>query len=176
METHVSRNETDSGEPLIPTDCGTAAHIESSECCPVFWGDGSPCGSASGRGSCQDVTGETPPGAQEERAREQINTRDFRLWWPTYFFRRAWVHYVCAKPIRTSAEPYFGHRSAAFLIWHRMYLLHLEGEIRNITGDNSFTMPFWTWPGKGGCDVCTDQLFGSSQAGEQLSGQFSSWQ
>eukprot|EP00061_Rhincodon_typus_P007114 g28460.t1 len=124
----------------IPTDCGTAAHIESSECCPVFWGDGSPCGSASGRGSCQDVTGETPPGAQEERAREQINTRDFRLWWPTYFFRRA------------------------------------AGEIRNITGDNSFTMPFWTWPGKGGCDVCTDQLFGSSQAGEQLSGQFSSWQ
>ncbi|GCC42527.1 hypothetical protein chiPu_0026561 [Chiloscyllium punctatum] len=246
----------------IPIQCGSPAHVESGECCPPFWGDGSPCGSVSGRGRCQDITRETPQ-ERGEREREQRNSRDFRLWWPTFFFRQLcvcrgnfggadcgecaygwqgagcqarrvvtrrdistlsevererfvrlltqskvilsqryviyasgssapnsplafrrasvydvanWVHYVSAKSIRTSAEPYYGHRSAAFPSWHRMYLLHLETEIRNLTGDDAFTMPVWSWAGKAGCDVCTERLFGSSQGGGQLSGRFGSWQ
>ncbi|XP_043541965.1 tyrosinase-like, partial [Chiloscyllium plagiosum] len=247
---------------MIPIQCGTPAHVESGVCCPTFWGDGSPCGSASGRGVCQDVTGETPQ-ERAERERVQRNSRDFRLWWPTYFFRRlcvcrgnfggadcgecahgwrgAWcqarhivirrdisalplaqqrlfvqrlhqakvtlsqryviyasrsytpgsamtfrrasvydatsyLHYIASKNIG-STDSNFGHRSTGFLSWHRLYLIRLENEIRNMTGDQDFSIPIWNWAGKTHCDVCTNNLFGASLPDGHLSpgSIFSSW-
>ncbi|XP_043540901.1 5,6-dihydroxyindole-2-carboxylic acid oxidase-like, partial [Chiloscyllium plagiosum] len=248
---------------MIPIQCGTPAHVESGVCCPTFWGDGSPCGSASGRGVCQDVTGETPQ-ERAERERVQRNSRDFRLWWPTYFFRRlcvcrgnfggadcgecahgwrgawcqarhivirrdisalplaqqrlfvqrlhqakvtlsqryviyasrsytpgsamtfrrasvyniaAFMHYICFKVVSVDSNVTFAHRSTSFLSWHRLHSIHLENEIRNITGDQDFSLPYWSWAGKTHCDVCTDNLFGASLPDGQLSpgSVFSRW-
>ncbi|XP_067835043.1 tyrosinase-like [Heptranchias perlo] len=72
-----------------------------------------------------------------------------------------WMHYLCAKTLGVSSTP-FAHRSSGFLGWHKMYLLYLETEIRNMTQDDSFFIPVWTWAGKHDCDVCTDDLFGRS--------------
>ncbi|GCC18807.1 hypothetical protein chiPu_0022137, partial [Chiloscyllium punctatum] len=248
---------------MIPIQCGSPAHVARKVCCPIFWGDGSPCGSASGRGRCQDIMGETPK-ERAERAREHRNTRDFRLWWPTYFFRHlcvcqghfggvdcgecaygwqgakcqvkhivirrdistlslaeqrlfvhrlhlakttlsqryviyassspvpysplvfhratvydvaVFLHYICFKMVSVDSETTFGHRGTAFLSWHRLHCIHLENEIRNMTGDQSFSLPYWSWPGKTHCDVCTNNLFGASLPNGQLSSLsiFSSW-
>ncbi|XP_040278574.1 tyrosinase [Bufo bufo] len=39
----------------FPRACSSAEVLLSKECCPAWAGDGSPCGEASGRGTCQDV-------------------------------------------------------------------------------------------------------------------------
>ncbi|XP_038636600.1 5,6-dihydroxyindole-2-carboxylic acid oxidase-like [Scyliorhinus canicula] len=58
-----------------------------------------------------------------------------------------------------------------------MWSIHLEQEIRNITGDDSFSIPFWSWEGKTDCDVCTDDLFGRTRHGSSImqGSIFSSW-
>ncbi|XP_078062025.1 tyrosinase-like [Mustelus asterias] len=238
----------------IPLPCADRAHVEAGECCPAFWGDGSPCGSASGRGRCREVGG---LGGRGERA-------DFRLGWPGYFFRwlcwcagnyggadcgecgfgwrgegcrerhlavrrelanltagerrrfvrnlqaskvtlskryavyaseasapnsrrsfrresafnvATWVHHLTSKTLDEDGRPFYAHRSTAFPVWHRLFLLFLESEIRNVTADDSFFIPVWTWAGKGGCDVCTRDLFGSSGSDGHLKDSiFRSWQ
>ncbi|XP_060679576.1 tyrosinase-like [Hemiscyllium ocellatum] len=75
---------------MVPIQCGTPAHMKRRECCPTFSADGSPCGIISNRGRCQDITRESP-WQREERERVHGGSRDFRLWWPTYFFRRLCV-------------------------------------------------------------------------------------
>eukprot|EP00061_Rhincodon_typus_P004247 g22109.t1 len=243
----------------IPIQCATVGHMQSSECCPAYPGDGSPCGSASGRGSCREV--ETPR-ERGERERQGGGTADFRLWWPTYFYMRAcacqgnyggadcgecaygwrgehcqerytvvrrdlanmsrderqkfvdamlkakttlsqryviyasegatagsrkgfrratvfdvatWMHYVCSKTLVTGTGPNFAHQSTAFMAWHKLYLLYLEKEIRNVTGDEGFFIPVWSWAGSANCTVCTDELFGRSQTNGRLTGPFGDW-
>ncbi|XP_060679578.1 tyrosinase-like [Hemiscyllium ocellatum] len=247
---------------MVPIQCGTPAHMKRRECCPTFWADGSPCGINSNRGRCQDITRESP-WQREERERVHGGSRDFRLWWPTYFFRRlcvcrgnyggadcsecaygwwgercqlrhtvtrrdiaalplaeqrrfvyrlhlakvtlsqryviyaseshapgspmtfrrasvydvaSYLHHVASKHIG-STDTNYGHRGTAFLSWHRLHLMHLEQEIRNITRDYSFFIPTWTWAGQTHCDVCTDQLFGASLPDGRLSpgSIFSTW-
>ncbi|XP_078062026.1 tyrosinase-like [Mustelus asterias] len=239
---------------MIPLPCASLAHIWARECCPEFWRDGSPCGSASGRGGCQAIAG----------IGRQGGGSDLRAQWPSYFFRRlcvcrgnyggadcgeckygwhggrcqfknvvvrrdlgsmprrerlsfiqrldlskrtlskryaiyasvnatpgapmafrratvyniaAYLHYLCSKTVTTRQGANYAHRGPAFITWHRMFNVHLEQEIRNITGDDSFFIANWVWQGNANCDVCTDDLFGRSQPDSRLSPDsiFSSW-
>jgi len=40
---------------------------------------------------------------------------------------------------------YCPHRSPYFLAWHRGYLYYLEQQMKRITGDANFTLPYWDW-------------------------------
>lgn len=96
-----------------------------------------------------------------------------------------WMHYYVSRdallggPGNVWTDVDFAHWAPAFLPWHRVYLLHWEHEIRKLTGDMSFTIPYWDWRDAQGCDVCTDELMGdrSSQDPSFLSpgSVFSSW-
>ncbi|XP_015196705.1 tyrosinase [Lepisosteus oculatus] len=78
-----------------------------------------------------------------------------------------WMHYYASRdaflggPNNVWTDIDFAHESAAFLPWHRVYLLHWENEIRKLTGDQDFTIPYWDWRDSQECDVCTDDLMGS---------------
>ncbi|GCC17974.1 hypothetical protein chiPu_0022508, partial [Chiloscyllium punctatum] len=71
-----------------------------------------------------------------------------------------WVHYVAAKPIKTKDDPNFAHMGPAFAVWHRRYLLFFEKEMRHLTGDEGFFLPYWNWTLSPTCDICTDGLMG----------------
>lgn len=96
-----------------------------------------------------------------------------------------WMHYYVSRnvllggPGNVWTNVDFAHWAPAFLPWHRAYLLHWEREIRKLTGDTSFTIPYWDWRDAQGCDVCTDELMGdrSPQDPSLLSpgSIFSSW-
>lgn len=44
-----------------------------------------------------------------------------------------------------TCEAHFSDREDYFLPWHRMYLLCLEQIVRNVTGQESFTLPYWNY-------------------------------
>ncbi|XP_061608238.1 tyrosinase-like [Phyllopteryx taeniolatus] len=77
-----------------------------------------------------------------------------------------WMHYYVSRdallggPGNVWADVDFAHWAPGFLPWHRVYLLHWEREIRKVTGDDSFAIPYWDWRDAQECDVCTDQLMG----------------
>ncbi|XP_059499247.1 tyrosinase-like [Stegostoma tigrinum] len=71
-----------------------------------------------------------------------------------------WVHYVAAKPIQTRDKPNFAHMGPAFTVWHRKYLLFFEKEMRHLTRDEGFYVPYWNWTLAPTCDICTDWLMG----------------
>ncbi|XP_069578295.1 tyrosinase-like [Brachyistius frenatus] len=77
-----------------------------------------------------------------------------------------WVHYYVSRsallggPGNVWTDVDFAHWGPGFLPWHRVYLLHWEHEIRKLTGDMNFTLPYWDWRDAKGCDVCTDDLMG----------------
>ncbi|XP_029303986.1 tyrosinase-like [Cottoperca gobio] len=254
----------------FPRFCATREALLSKECCPVWEGDGSPCGASLGRGSCQDVkVPDHPDGPQYP-----FSGLDDREKWPLVFYNRTcqcagnfmgfscadckfgyfgvncnerresvrrnilhlsraekirlvsylnlakqtisrdyvvatgtyqemengsnpmfadvssydvfvWMHYYVSRnallggPGNVWTNVDFAHWAPAFLPWHRVYLLHWEQEIRKLTGDMSFTIPYWDWRDAKGCDVCTDDLMGdrSPQDPSLLSpgSIFSSW-
>ncbi|XP_036391960.1 tyrosinase [Megalops cyprinoides] len=77
-----------------------------------------------------------------------------------------WMHYYVSRDallggannVWTNID--FAHESAAFLPWHRVYLLFWEHEIRKLTGDFNFTIPYWDWRDAQDCEICTDELMG----------------
>ncbi|XP_068187956.1 tyrosinase-like [Antennarius striatus] len=254
----------------FPRLCATRDALRAKECCPVWEGDGSPCGASSGRGFCRDVeVSEQPDGPQYP-----FSGLDDREKWPLVFYNRTcqcagnfmgfncadckfgyfgvtcnerreslrrnvfhlsraertrlvsylnlakqtvsrdyvvvtgtyqemangsnpmfsdvsvydvfvWMHYYVSRnallggPGNVWTDVDFAHWAPAFLPWHRVYLLHWEREIRKVTGDMSFTIPYWDWRDAEGCDVCTDELMGgrSPQDPNLLSpgSVFSSW-
>lgn len=85
-----------------------------------------------------------------------INTYDLFVWMHYYVSRDAFL----GGPGNVWTDIDFAHESAAFLPWHRVYLLHWENEIRKLTGDSNFTIPYWDWRDAQTCDVCTDALMG----------------
>ncbi|XP_041035954.1 tyrosinase-like [Carcharodon carcharias] len=240
------------GSAQFPRACAQLAALRSRTCCPVWEGDGSPCGERSGRGRCRASRG---PG---------VGGRDFRLGWPTSFYGRTcacrgrfsgfdcgecrdgyrgsdcrrwvltvrrglhemdraqrrrlvdylarakatvspryvvlisrnasdvgsyrfrdasvydvctWVHYVAAKPISTRRRPNFAHMGPAFAVWHRRYLLFFEKEIRHLTSDEDFHLPYWDWTRAAACDICTDELMGANDEDGYLlpPSPFASW-
>ncbi|KAL4657347.1 tyrosinase-like [Arapaima gigas] len=68
----------------FPRPCATAEALLSKECCPQWAGDGSACGSLSGRGSCEDVMvldlGNSP--------QYPFSGVDDRERWPLVFYSR----------------------------------------------------------------------------------------
>ncbi|CAB1320903.1 unnamed protein product [Coregonus sp. 'balchen'] len=78
-----------------------------------------------------------------------------------------WMHYYVSRnallggPGNVWTDVDFAHWAPAFLPWHRVYLLHWEREIRKLTGDFEFSIPYWDWRDAQGCDVCTDDLMGA---------------
>lgn len=77
-----------------------------------------------------------------------------------------WMHYYVSRNVLLSrpgdvwTDVDFAHWAPGFLPWHRVYLLHWERELRKLSGDTSFTIPYWDWRDARGCDVCTDDLMG----------------
>ncbi|XP_068120975.1 tyrosinase [Hyperolius riggenbachi] len=68
----------------FPRACSTAEVLLNKECCPVWPGDGSACGEASARGTCQDVVLSTAPvGTQFP-----FSGIDDRENWPIVFYNR----------------------------------------------------------------------------------------
>lgn len=63
-----------------------------------------------------------------------------------------WMHYYVSRdallggPGNVWEDIDFAHEAAAFLPWHRVYLLLWEHQIRRLTGDFNFTIPYWDWP------------------------------
>lgn len=85
-----------------------------------------------------------------------INTFDLFVWMHYYVSRDA----LLGGPGNVWRDIDFAHESAAFLPWHRVFLLHWENEIRKLTGDFNFTIPYWDWRDSQTCAVCTDALMG----------------
>ncbi|KAF7699742.1 hypothetical protein HF521_002700 [Silurus meridionalis] len=73
-----------------------------------------------------------------------------------------WMHYYVSRDALLGsgagvwADVDFAHEAAAFLPWHRVFLLSWEREIRKLTGDLNFTIPYWDWRDARDCQViCT---------------------
>jgi len=236
----------------FPRPCANSEGLRTKECCPVWEGDGSPCGIKSGRGKCGDVKANESPVSKQY----PFTGKDDRERWPLEFFNRtcncfgryggfdcsecrfgyygpdcssynnhirknilklepdekkklvdyfdmakntinpdyviptatrdamgpngenpqfadittydifAWIHYYVTHPtflgngeVWTNID--FAHGASAFPIWHRVELLFFENEIKKMTGDTEFAIPYWDWRGKTECDVCTDDLMGA---------------
>ncbi|KAJ0004550.1 hypothetical protein NQD34_010764 [Periophthalmus magnuspinnatus] len=78
-----------------------------------------------------------------------------------------WMHYYVSRnallggPGNVWTNVDFGHWAPGFPPWHRFYLLQWEHEIRKLTGDMTFSIPYWDWRDAQDCDVCTDELMGA---------------
>jgi tyrosinase len=53
---------------------------------------------------------------------------------PQNWFRNAFIH-LMDRP----------HGNWWFYVWHRGYLGYFEQTIRNLSGDDTFAMPYWDW-------------------------------
>ncbi|XP_067835044.1 tyrosinase-like [Heptranchias perlo] len=89
-----------------------------------------------------------------------------------------WVHYIAAKPVKTRLDPNFAHMGAAFPVWHRKYLAFFESEIRLLTKDEDFFVPYWNWTREVDCDVCTDEFLGANDPNGVLlhPSRFANWE
>ncbi|KAM3624997.1 uncharacterized protein V6R79_005304 [Siganus canaliculatus] len=87
-----------------------------------------------------------------------------------------WMHYYSAKTYAGS-ENNSAHRGPAFLFWHRMFLLFIEREIRELTGNIDFYIPYWDWTRTNHCNICTNKYFGAVGQDGQIDGAslFSEW-
>ncbi|KAG7222356.1 hypothetical protein INR49_016311, partial [Caranx melampygus] len=70
-----------------------------------------------------------------------------------------WMHYYSAKSFAGS-ERNAAHRGPAFTFWHRVFLLFIEREIRELTGNQDFYIPYWDWTRTNHCNICTNKYFG----------------
>uniref|UniRef100_A0A665TMI4 Tyrosinase n=1 Tax=Echeneis naucrates TaxID=173247 RepID=A0A665TMI4_ECHNA len=70
-----------------------------------------------------------------------------------------WMHYYSAKSYAGS-EKNAAHRGPAFIFWHRVFLLFIEREIRELTGNQGFYIPYWDWTRTKDCNICTNKYFG----------------
>nr|XP_046246308.1 tyrosinase-like [Scatophagus argus] len=87
-----------------------------------------------------------------------------------------WMHYYSAKRYAGS-ENNAAHRGPAFLFWHRVFLLFIEREIRELTGNQDFYIPYWDWTRTNHCNICTNQYFGGVGQDGRIDGAslFSKW-
>ncbi|XP_078733308.1 tyrosinase [Lampetra fluviatilis] len=259
----------------FPRACTSSANLVAKICCPPWPGDGSPCGEATARGSCELVVPSTEPHGPGF----PFAGVDDRELWPTAFYSRmcrcranywghdcgecsfgwrgpacterpsepslrrnlmllsagerrkffsyinlakvsvhpefqiaaatleqmgngtrpafrdvsvfdlfVWMHYYASRdallvgPVGPVAWPGvdFAHEGPGFAPWHRVFLLMWEREIRKLTGDEDFTIPYWDWRDAQDCEVCTDDFFGGRHpsVADRLSpaSVFSAWQ
>lgn len=72
-------------------------------------------------------------------------------------------HRQMAEAMWYTCEPHASENSDAFLPWHRMYVLYLEQIVRDVSGDQSFTLPYWDYVGSsctpaGQCSVIPEEF------------------
>jgi len=53
--------------------------------------------------------------------------------------------YTATPPDGSTRECGAAHNCAAFLPWHRAYLLEFERQLQIHSGNNSMTLPYWDW-------------------------------
>ena len=80
----------------------------------------------------------------------------------------------------TTFELNFAHDGPLFAIWHRNFMLWLERQMRVISDDHNFALPYWDWIAKTSCQICTNSIAGAinkSSMGRLESGSpFSQWE
>jgi len=55
------------------------------------------------------------------------------------------------------------HQGPAFLPWHRAFILDLEKELQQVSGNNDLGLPYWNWPeGDGSASIWDDNLMGGN--------------
>jgi len=66
-----------------------------------------------------------------------------------------------------SGEENGAHSNAAFLSWHREYILRVEAELQKITNDDQLTIPYWDWSDKKGTlnNIFVDAFMGGDGTG-----------
>ena len=69
-----------------------------------------------------------------------------------------WLHYFTATP---PIDP--AHGGAAFLPWHRYFLLLVEERLQKVANNDNLTIPYWDWTTDYGnnCSVCRNDLVGA---------------
>ncbi|XP_067455281.1 tyrosinase-like [Thunnus thynnus] len=87
-----------------------------------------------------------------------------------------WMHYYSAKNYAGSANN-AAHKGPAFIFWHRVFLLFIEREIRELTGNQDFFIPYWDWTRTNHCNICTNKYFGGVGPGGRIdsASPFSKW-
>ncbi|KAI1902179.1 hypothetical protein AGOR_G00042030 [Albula goreensis] len=87
-----------------------------------------------------------------------------------------WVHYYAGKAPAGGGQRNAAHQGPAFPFWHRNYLLFMEREVREITGDENFFIPYWDWTKTDYCNICNNDFFGASDASGRIrNSEFSKW-
>uniref|UniRef100_A0A672H0N2 Tyrosinase n=1 Tax=Salarias fasciatus TaxID=181472 RepID=A0A672H0N2_SALFA len=87
-----------------------------------------------------------------------------------------WMHYYSAKSYAGSGNN-AAHRGPAFVFWHRVFLLFIEREIRDLTGNQDFYIPYWDWTRTDNCNICTNKYFGGVRQDGRIdsASRFSQW-
>ena len=92
-----------------------------------------------------------------ERIRRRPTRRDLTKLSPTHPIMETYRHAVTAMKALPTSDPrnwsnqadihfnYCPHGNWYFLPWHRVYLHYFEEICRELTGDNSFALPYWNW-------------------------------
>ncbi|XP_071318219.1 tyrosinase-like [Trachinotus anak] len=86
---------------------------------------------------------------------------NFRFHSATVYDLYVWLHYYAAKNYADTNDDDAAHRGPAFLFWHRVFLLFIEREIRLLTGNQDFYIPYWDWTRTDHCNICTNEYLGA---------------
>uniref|UniRef100_A0A665VKL7 Tyrosinase copper-binding domain-containing protein n=1 Tax=Echeneis naucrates TaxID=173247 RepID=A0A665VKL7_ECHNA len=85
---------------------------------------------------------------------------NFKFHEATVYDLYVWLHYYAAKKYADTDDD-AAHRGPAFPFWHRIFLLFIEREIRLLTGNHNFFIPYWDWTRTDHCNICTNDYFGA---------------
>lgn len=85
---------------------------------------------------------------------------NFKFHSATVYDLYVWLHYYASKQYADTTDD-AAHRGPAFPFWHRVFLLFIEREIRLLTGNQDFYIPYWDWTRTNHCNICTNEFFGA---------------
>ncbi len=100
-----------------------------------------------------------------------VSVYDFHVWSHHYSSNKAF-----GRSHKDPKHPNLSHNGQGFLTWHRNFVLNFERDLREITEDWSFTIPYWDWTHSPSCDVCTEMYAGKTTVNGTVVGPFiSDW-
>lgn len=88
-----------------------------------------------------------------------------------------WIHHYSATDafgisLKHPGHPNLSHNGQGFLTWHRKFLLSFERDLQEISGDRSFTIPYWDWSRNQSCDICNEMYAGKTDSNGSVTGRF----